>query len=502
MIPGYATPEATANRAGQFDFSYRPFGNTGLMVSPAGFGCYRITTGVPSHTLALKQALLSGINLIDTSTNYGDGESEKLVGQVLDTLFHDHRLKREEIVVVSKVGYLQGQNLALSQERINMGKPFPDLVVLSDGLEHCIHPEFIDQQIGASLDRLGLETLDVCLLHNPEYYLDWAHQQGMDIQSARDTYYQRIQLAFDHLENEVNRGRIRHYGISSNNFPNPIDDPGFTSLSAVLNLAKTGHENNHFQVIQFPFNLLESGAAITVNQDHNQTLLELAHGRSLAVMINRPLNAIVGAELIRLSDIHEPERPKDNTVIAAIKAVKESEGRFWRKLLPKLSLASGLQVRIKEQLCVGETLTHHWRNFSSYQRWRQIRDGNFWPRIHGVMNYLTPHAETDPALATWKAHHLERLESAFRSIGGVYAESARLYLTKLRRAMAEADPDWSGEGSMSQIAIRALISTAGVSSVLVGMRQPDYVTDVLEALTREYHVAPRRESWDRLHPVS
>ena len=83
-------------------------------------------------------------------------------------------------MVVSKGGYLQGNNYALSQQRKNEGNPFEDVVEYADGLEHCIHPGFLDDQIDRSLERLGLETLDGYLLHNPEYYLGWAHKQGMD----------------------------------------------------------------------------------------------------------------------------------------------------------------------------------------------------------------------------------------------------------------------------------------------------------------------------------
>jgi hypothetical protein len=54
------------------------------------------------------------------------------------------------------------------------------LVEYAEGLEHCIHPDFLDDQIGRSLDRLGLDALDGYLLHNPEYYLGWAHKQGLD----------------------------------------------------------------------------------------------------------------------------------------------------------------------------------------------------------------------------------------------------------------------------------------------------------------------------------
>ena len=62
--------------------------------------------------------------------------------------------------MISKVGYLQGENLALSRQRKNEGRPFQELVEYDQGLEHCIHPEFIEDQLTRSLNRLKLETLD------------------------------------------------------------------------------------------------------------------------------------------------------------------------------------------------------------------------------------------------------------------------------------------------------------------------------------------------------
>ena len=125
MIKGHATPGTTKN----FAEKHLPNGNgklgtTGLTVSQAGFGCYRVSIGVESHESALCYALLSGINLIDTSSNYTDGGSESLVGRVLSELTASDTLSRQSVIVVSKAGYLQGENLALNRKRIDEGRPF------------------------------------------------------------------------------------------------------------------------------------------------------------------------------------------------------------------------------------------------------------------------------------------------------------------------------------------------------------------------------------------
>src|SRR5688572_19456058 len=62
---------------------YRDLGNTGLACHPLGFGSYRISQGNRQHESALRAYLERGGNLIDTSANYADGDSETLIGHVL-----------------------------------------------------------------------------------------------------------------------------------------------------------------------------------------------------------------------------------------------------------------------------------------------------------------------------------------------------------------------------------------------------------------------------------
>ncbi|MGH7165297.1 MAG: aldo/keto reductase, partial [Nitrospiraceae bacterium] len=95
-LPGFATNGGTAAyavravsrpaRPIEAAQGYVPLGSTGLTTSRLGFGGYRIDTEDPEHREALLKALRGGCNLIDTSTNYGDGDSERLIGTVLAEL--------------------------------------------------------------------------------------------------------------------------------------------------------------------------------------------------------------------------------------------------------------------------------------------------------------------------------------------------------------------------------------------------------------------------------
>src|SRR5215471_4072388 len=71
------------------EMRYRKLGRTGLDVSEIGYGAWGIggkqwLGGEDDESLkALRLSIDLGVNLIDTALAYGDGHSEKLVGQVV-----------------------------------------------------------------------------------------------------------------------------------------------------------------------------------------------------------------------------------------------------------------------------------------------------------------------------------------------------------------------------------------------------------------------------------
>ena len=495
MIKGFATREATAIHAERFrKIQHSLLGRTGLHCSQAGFGCYRVADGVPRHREALCLALENGINLIDTSANYADGASEALVGKVLAEVIQSGRLKREEIVVVTKAGYLQGQNYTLSQQRRAKGNPFPELVAYADGLEHCIHPEFLEDQLTRSLERLSLATIDFFLLHNPEYYLSWAAKQGIDLETARSVYDHRIRQALQYLEQEVVRGRIRQYGISSNTFPEAPDRPEFTCLQQVLDLAGEIGPENHFALIQLPMNLIESGAILTANQPDRATLLATARHAGLGILINRPLDALTENGLLRLADVASPLARTPEAIIEAIQDLVISENTLVDDILPSIGISTDVQAQIETQLRVGPALLQQHGEFPSYDYWCQVQTSHLLPRVNGVLAYLDRQT-SNAASRAWVAAHRRRLAGALEAVDAIYAPSAFERAQALKRIVQDAHPDWSGDGTLSQLAIRTLRSTEGISSVLVGMRRPGYVTDVLGELNRPTPARTHEAGW-------
>ncbi|MDT8307104.1 MAG: aldo/keto reductase, partial [Anaerolineae bacterium] len=407
----------------------------------------------------------------------------------------DEGVPREAVVVVSKGGYIQGQNYQISQQRQAGGRGWPDLVPYAPGLEHCIHPDFLRDQIGRSLQRLGLATLDGYLLHNPEYYLTWAKREGKGLKAARAEYARRIALAFGYLEEEVARGRLRWYGISSNTFPSPAEDTAHTSLAAVWALAEELGPEHHFRAVQLPLNLLETGAVTERNQPGGESVLAFAQAQELAVLVNRPLNAIRGERLQRLADVTVEGEPDPAKAASAVARLRRREERFRDEVLPKLPAPPSMAQQLISVFSVGQMLEERWRGFESYQQWLEVQTQLLVPRVQSGIDYLTKQADLPPEAGSWLQRYVVAFNEALRAITTVYQVEGVETAQALRAQVAAADAAWAEATTLSQMGLRALRSTAGVTSVLVGMRHRMYVEDVLAELRRPVAVEERDEAW-------
>lgn len=499
-IPGKTTEAGTQHYAGRFDtLTYVPFGVTGWRVSQAGFGGYRVDKDNGYHEQALRLALQKGINLIDTSSNYTDGNSERLIGRVLSELLDSGELKREEVIIVSKAGYLQGFNYALAEQRKREGRPFPNLIKYAEGLDHCIHPEFLADQLTRSLERINLEMLDVYLLHNPEYYLMWAKHAHLAREQAHEEYYRRIQQAFGHLEQEVSSGRIQYYGVSSNTFPEPERHYTFTSLARLWQIASEINPNHHFRVIQAPMNLFETGLATEANQPGQQTTLQFAHEQQVAVLINRPLNAFHQDALTRLAPVPMPDFPAPpEEVSTGVDTLQQLERQFQQQLLPVLSTDDDTKSYLRDHLALGLMLDGRWGGFGTYQNWLDLRAQFLLPRTQTAVESLSNLGNLPANALNWLDEYVDVANNTFSAITAYYQEQAARRAERIQEAAHAADSAWAAR-TLSQTAVRALRSTTGVTSVLVGMRRQDYVQDVLADLQTPIPTAGRLESWRQIH---
>ena len=487
FVSGNATETGTRAYASRFTpRGYGPLGSTGLLTSKVGFGCYRIDDETPEHRDALEKALRGGCNLIDTSTNYMDGASERCVGAVLGTLVHAGKLRREGAIVVSKIGYVQGGNLSLAQEREAAGRPFPDMVKYMEGCWHCIHPDFLREQLERSLARLQLGTLDVCLLHNPEYFFSDARKRGRgSLEAARDEFTRRLREAFAFFETQVTAGTIRWYGVSSNTAGSPASDTEATSLSRMLAAARdAGGPEHHFRVLQIPMNLFEAGGVLERNTgpENRQTVLEAAMDAGIGILINRPLNAIVGTSMLRLADCAADGEPIDFE--RQRRLVGDLEAEWRREFAPHVRTSAGSTgaedfFRWADEL---QGLPDHLQNLD---QWQQIEGQMITPRLTHLFKALDAHIEGELQVK-WQSWRSRYLAALLRLMAELQRQAAAKSERQSRAVTAVIDPllppERRGE-SLSRKALWVLASTPGVSCVLNGMRMPAYVDDSLGILS-------------------
>jgi aryl-alcohol dehydrogenase-like predicted oxidoreductase len=157
----------------------RVFGRTGMQLSVLGFGCGAVggfmVRGDPAEQeRVVARALANGVNYFDTAVQYGDGESEKNLGRVLQ------RLKPANVFVGTKVRLPPSEFGRIA--------------------------ETVTKSLEGSLARLGLERVDIFHLHNPI-----TETGGGTALSARQVL-DDIVPAFERLRTQ---GKIRFLGLTA-----------------------------------------------------------------------------------------------------------------------------------------------------------------------------------------------------------------------------------------------------------------------------------------------
>jgi aryl-alcohol dehydrogenase-like predicted oxidoreductase len=160
---------------------YRKLGKTNLKVSEIGFGAWQIgggNWGKQDDAEAIKSVQLAldlGVNFIDTALVYGDGHSEKLVGQAIGD-------RRDSVVIASKIPPKTWENVPNQP----IDKTFP-----ADWVIQCTEK---------SLSNLKIERLDLQQFHawSPAYVQQTAWLDGVNKLKKQ--------------------GKIKSFGVSANDW--------------------------------------------------------------------------------------------------------------------------------------------------------------------------------------------------------------------------------------------------------------------------------------------
>ena len=142
-------------------------GTSSLSASRLAYGCWRIAGTWDSAEVtaqseaagrrAVLAAYEAGFTLFDHADIYCDGMGEKIFGQVLK----EHPAMRARVVIASKCGIRKS------------GEPRADAPYRYD-----FSADYIVRSCEGSLQRLGVETIDLYQLHRPDYLMDPAEIAG------------------------------------------------------------------------------------------------------------------------------------------------------------------------------------------------------------------------------------------------------------------------------------------------------------------------------------
>jgi aryl-alcohol dehydrogenase-like predicted oxidoreductase len=179
--------------------NYRTFGRTGWQVSEIGFGAWAIganwgTVSEEDAMASLHAAIDQGVNFIDTADVYGDGRSEQLIARLL-------KERSEQIYVATKAGRRLDPHITEGYNRQNL-------------------TGFIER----SLRYLDVEALDLVQLHCP---------------TTQVFYNPEV---FEALDDLVQAGKIKHYGVSVEKVEEAIKAiqyPGLQSVQIIFNIFRT-----------------------------------------------------------------------------------------------------------------------------------------------------------------------------------------------------------------------------------------------------------------------
>lgn len=233
-----------------------PLGRTSLRVSPLAWGMWRFAgNDLKASRAKIDAALEIGINFFDTADIYGPDNNEPFgaAEQLLGRLFAEDRGLREQMVLCSKAG-------------IEMGVPYNS------------SPAYLERAVEDSLRRLGVDHLDLFLIHRPDVL---AHPREV----ARA------------LEGLRAAGKIREAGVSNHTAAQAA------ALQAHLSFPLACHQPEFSPLALGP---LEDG------------VLDQAMEREMGVMAWSPLGGG------RLGE--RPEEPRTRRVYDVLSALADREG--------------------------------------------------------------------------------------------------------------------------------------------------------------------------------
>jgi aryl-alcohol dehydrogenase-like predicted oxidoreductase len=304
-VEGLATYEGTARFATRLGARKDFYAlSQGLFFSSLGLGTfrkepYREENYLRSYEDAIQEALNQGCNHFDTAINYRYQESEKELGRALKKAFQEGRIKRDEVIIATKGGFLPlefpfpDNPYEWIQKNIIDSKLATKEEVVVD--QHCLSVPFLEWSLNKSLENLNLKSVDIFYIHNPETQLGYVSKWEV---------YQRLHRCFQWCESKIKEGKIGSYGIATwNGFSYMPEHVEHLNLASLVRIAReVGGKNHGFKFVQFPYNLGKTSAYTVLSQtlDSGEVLSPFGAAKALGIEI------ILSSSLLQMNLFKRP----------------------------------------------------------------------------------------------------------------------------------------------------------------------------------------------------
>ncbi len=260
MLAGRATAEGTdrfrRRFTGELDAGhFRPLGD--LWLSSIGLGTYlgeADDATDEAYAEAVVEAVGLGCNVFDAAINYRHQRSERALAEGLERAIGQGLAARDELFVSTKGGFLPFDRELPADPAGWLRATWLDSGLLDeDDLArgcHALAPAFLADQLERSRHNLGLETVDLYHLHNPEtQYAD----------HPRPVVADRLAGAAARLDAERAAGRLARWGVATwDGLRLPPGEPHHLELAAFA--------PHRPSAVQLPLNLGRPEALLAPSQ--------------------------------------------------------------------------------------------------------------------------------------------------------------------------------------------------------------------------------------------
>ncbi|UCE86961.1 MAG: aldo/keto reductase [Deltaproteobacteria bacterium] len=312
LLSGRATAEGTRRYAARFEHLPEHFRSPDrLYLSSLALGTRRGRPGGVDdlqYRTAVLELVQCGVNVVNTALFDRFQTSERCVGAALGRAIASGLVRRDEVVAVTRGGYLTPDaerartrdevRRHLHETYVASGLVDPARVV--NGL-YSLEPRLLLHQIERSRANLGLATLDVYCIQEPELHL---------LALGPSAFRRQLGEAFETLERAVSEGRIAAYGLCTwEGLLLPHTERGHLSVLDLFELAlDVAGGDHHLRAIQLPFGLATEEARGLESQLGMQgraaSVLEVLRDTGTFVMGSAPL---LGGRVLG----HVPEAVRD-----------------------------------------------------------------------------------------------------------------------------------------------------------------------------------------------